>query len=170
MKRGWEARHQEKLNIKKLIIDKAKKEIKKISQRDLWLIGTALYWAEGSKEKDKSSQVTFGNSDPKMVIIFLKWLNKICKIKKKDIIFRVYLHENSENRLKEVKKYWSRIVGFSEKHFKNVSWKRNKISTNRKNIGKKYYGLLSITVRKSTNLNRKIQGWVDGIFNNCRVV
>lgn len=170
MRRGWEAVHKKKVLITKVIKSKARKEIGKLSKRELWLIGIALYWSEGHKEKDKGSLVRLGNSDPRLIKTFLKWLFGTWKIKKKNIIFRIYLHETSKNRLEEVKKYWSKNTGFSEKYFDKITWKKNKIKTNRKNIGKDYYGLLDIGVRGSINLNRQIQGWIEGICNHCRVV
>lgn len=170
MKRGWEAVHRKKVLITEKIKGEARDEIGKLSERELWLIGVALYWSEGHKEKDKGSLVRLGNSDPRMIGTFLKWLYEICKIKKEDIIFRIYLHETSENRLEEVKMYWSKITGFPKEHFEKITWKKNKIKTKRKNIGKDYYGLLDISVRGSINLNRKIQGWIDGIYNHCGVV
>ena len=163
MKRGWEACHQKRLNITKLIKSKAKKEISRIGKRDLWLIGTALYWAEGSKEKLKATPLDFGNSDPVMIKLFLKWIKKIMKVPNKDIRLSIYLHENNRKRKREVQKYWSQVTGFPITHLQNIIWKKHNIKTNRKNVGKLYFGLLRITVFKSTNLNRKISGWIEGI-------
>ncbi len=163
MKRGWESCHKRRLEITGLIKDEARKEISRISRRDLWMIGIALYWAEGHKEKTKSSLTELGNSDPYLIKIFLKWLRKICKISKKDINFWLFLHETSRERLLEVQKYWAKATGFKIENFQKVSWKKHKINTKRKNIGENYYGLLRIIVKRSVNLNRKIAGWIEGI-------
>jgi len=40
----------------------------------------------------------------------------------------------------------------------------------RKNIGKSYYDLLRIKVKGSSDLNRKIQGWIEKMYNYCRVI
>jgi len=161
--RGAQKRREQKIIITNEIKNRAIKEVGKISKRELWLIGVALYWAEGHKEKSKGSLVRLGNSDPKMIKIFLRWLYKICGIKRKDIIFRIYLHETSKERLEIVKEHWASTTGFSKECFQKITWKKNKINTNRKNIGKNYYGLLDVGVRKSINFNRKIQGWIEGI-------
>jgi len=170
MKHGWETCHNKKVIITKEIIDKAKREIGKISKRELWLICIALYWGEGHKEKEKSTQTELSNSDPLLIKIFLKWLLEICKISKDDIYFRIFLHDNSKNRLEIVKKYWSDVTGFSIENFQKVSWKKNKIKTKRTNIGENYFGLLRVTIKKSTNFNRKIQGWIKGVCEYCGVV
>lgn len=172
MKMGAEARRNQRIVITKEIKRKAIKDINKLNKRDLWLIGTALYWAEGAKQKDHnvSERISFGNSDARMIKLFLYWLLRILKISKEDICFRIFLHESSENRLKEVREYWSEITNFPMKDFQKITWKRHKINSKRKNIGKNYYGLLEVRVKKSTYANRKIDGWIEGIHKQCRVV
>lgn len=170
LKRGGETKRRQRIEITEKIRNKAEKEIRSISKKDLWMIGIALYWGEGHKEKFRASPVRFGNSDPDMIKIFLKWLFEICKISKKEICFRIYLHETAERKLNEVQKYWSKTTGFPIHNFQKITWKKAKIKTNRKKIGEHYFGLLDIRVKKSTNFNRKIQGWIEGICKNCGVV
>lgn len=166
--RGALSRKNQRLDIIKKIGNSARDEIGKINERDLWLVGTTLYWAEGSKQKEHnvSQVVKFSNSDPRAVRFFLKWLKIICEISRKDIHFRISLHENSVNKLTEVKIYWSKVTGFPLNCFQKIDWKKNKINTKRKNVGQNYFGLLNVYVRKSTNFNRKIAGWVEGICQN----
>lgn len=166
MRRGWEARRRKRLQITEEIKTKARNEIGKLSNRELWLIGSALYWAEGTKEKDKSMGVKFSNSDPQMIKLFLEWLHRICKIPPKDIYFEIYLHKNSVSREKEVQNYWMRITNSSLSQFQKIVWKKHNLNPKRKNIGKNYYGQLRVCVRKSTAFNRKIAGWIEGICEN----
>ena len=170
--RGALSRKNQRLDIVKRISGAAKDEIGKINKRELWLIGATLYWAEGSKQKEHnvSQVVKFSNSDPRAIRFFLKWLRVICEISRKDIYFRIALHENSTNKLTEVKVYWSKVTGFPLDCFQKIDWKKNKINTKRKNVGQNYFGLLNVSVRKSTNFNRKISGWIEGICKYCRVV
>ena len=170
--KGARARRDFRLTITKEIEKKAKNEIGRLSKRELWLIGIALYWAEGAKQKENniSQKVRFSNSDPAMIKVFLKWLRNICKISNSSINFRIALHKTAKNKLKEVQKYWSNITGFPINNFQKIDWKKHRINTKRKNIGEKYFGLLNIHIRNSTNLNRKIEGWIKGIYKNCGVV
>lgn len=170
--RGARARKDQRLSITKEIKDKARKEIKRLSRRDLWLIGVALYWAEGSKQKEHnvSQKVQFSNSDASAIKIFLNWLQDICKIPASDIDFRIALHETAKNKSKKVRKYWSDVTGFSINHFQKIDWKKNKINTKRKNRKEKYFGQLNIYIKNSTNLNRRIAGWIEGICQHCGVV
>jgi hypothetical protein len=171
-RRGGEARRNQRLSIIKEINNRTLKDIGSLSKRELFLIGVCLYWAEGAKQKETNvSQITrLSNSDPKLINVFLKWLREICKINKDDIFFYIFLHETAKEKLQSVKEYWSEVTEFPLNKFNRVTWKKNKIKTNRKNIGDSYRGLLSVNVKRSTNLNRKIAGWILGIYKSCGVV
>ena len=146
------------------IISKAKSEVKKISQKELWLIGTTLYWAEGSKQKENnvSQGVSFGNSDPKMILLFHKWLTECCDITKERLYYRIYIHKTAD--LNKAKKFWSELLG---EDIKKVHLKNHNPKTLWKHINNNdYNGLLRIDVTRSTDLNRKIKGWILGITDN----
>ncbi|MDD5145225.1 MAG: hypothetical protein PHW72_03840 [Candidatus Pacebacteria bacterium] len=170
MKRGWEARHQQKLTIIKEIKDRAKLDIDHISKRELWMMGIMLYWAEGSKERGKATGIKFSNSDPLMIKLFLEWLKLFCGVKTADIYFEIYLHETATERKETVKNFWVKKTNFPLDHFREIIWKKHKVNTKRKNIGDAYVGQLRVCVKRSANLNRKIAGWIEGICLNCRVV
>ncbi len=170
--KGAQARKTQRIKISNEIKVESCAQIKSINYKELLLIGTALYWAEGSKEKEHSvSQgVIFSNSDPLMIKLFIKWLKEILSVKEEEIVPEIYIHENSINNITAVKKYWSGITNIPISEFNRVYFKKNKLSTKRKNIGKNYYGLLRIRVRRSTNMNRKISGWIEGVLKNCGIV
>lgn len=172
MKRGWEACHKKRVLATEEIKKISEEEIKKLTRRELWLIGISLYWGEGHKEKEgrPGTGVKFSNSDPKMIKIFLKWLFDILQEKREKVYFEIYIHENCKNRLQQVIDYWSDCTGFKTKNFNHIYFKKNKINTKRKNIGENYYGLLRVCVKSSSILNRKIEGWISGIYKHCRVV
>lgn len=170
--KGAKTRHNQRILVTKEIQEKAQKEIDGISEKELRLIGAALYWAEGSKEKAyrPGAEVKFSNSDPLMIKLFLKWLKDICAIDENRIIFEIYIHENFKNDINKVIDYWQKNTGFPKCRFDRIYFKRNKILTKRKNVGNFYYGLLRVKVKASSDLNRKITGWILGICKQCRVV
>lgn len=166
--RGAQAKRRYKQALIKEIKDKAKKEIKKLTRKELWLLGTVLYWAEGTKEKEyRSSRVSLGNSDPRMILLFLKWLKEICLISPSDLNYEIYIHETANWR--KAKKFWVNTLAIPDEQIK-IYFKRHKINSKRRNVGKNYHGLMRIRVKKSINLNRKIAGWIEGICENCGVV
>ncbi|MDO8264894.1 MAG: hypothetical protein Q7T34_00820 [Candidatus Parcubacteria bacterium] len=168
-RRGGEARRNKRLISTALIKDKAKAEIKNISKRELWLMGIMLHWAEGAKEKQWNTGVgvDFNNSDPLMISLFLRWLKEICFISEKNIIYDLYIHETAD--WKNARQYWSKVIKIHPDNLR-IYFKKNKIHTKRKNRGSSYHGLIRIKIRRSTDLNRKISGWIEGICKHCGVV
>lgn len=157
-----------KIRLKKTneILSEAKKQINNLTNNDLWHMGTVLYWAEGSKQKEHSPSkgVVFSNSDPSIIKIFLKWLKECLKVSENQIVFEIYIHESYKRTIPELTLYWSSTTKFPVKNFQKVYFKKNKIHSYRKNRGPEYHGVLRISVKKSTDLNRKITGWTQGIY------
>lgn len=170
--RGGAAKHNQMVLLTEKIYRETEKDINKVSKRELWFMGIMLYWAEGSKEKEDhpGSGIRFSNSDPLMIRFFLKWLTEICGINKEEIKFEIYIHENSKNNIERVIDFWSKQTGFNKYWFRHIYYKKNNLRTNRKNIDEEYYGLIRVVVKKSSYLNRKINGWVSGICKNCGIV
>lgn len=135
------------------------REVGALSERELFLVGIALYWSEGFK---KDSQVGFANSDPEMINLFIKWLFECFGYNYNDLSVRVTLNISHKDRIEEIEKYWSNIVNiplvnFRKPFFQNVVWK--KVYENPNN----YYGLLRVKVLKSKDFLRKIAGLIDGL-------
>jgi len=166
MRYGWLRQHQKRLELIKRINLEAATEFGKLKNNRLWLLGVALYWAEGTKEKESNigQGVSFNNSDPRMIKLFLRWLKEILNIPEEDIRYEIYIHKNTGN-VEQAIRYWSRVINCNRGKFR-VYFKRHSLKTNRKNVGRNYNGLLRITVRRSTNLNRRIAAWVDEICKN----
>jgi len=163
--RGGQAKKNQRIAKMKSIIEEAEKEIGAITKRELWLIGTTLYWAEGSKEKEwrPGSRASFINMDPIMIQVFLKWVT-LCKIDPKHLDFDIYVHDNHKNRIPEIKTYWAAVTGFPISKIERIYFKRNTGNTKRKNIGQNYNGIMKIYVRQSSSFLRKITGWTRGIY------
>jgi len=166
--KGAKKRKDDRIKITKEIKDKAQKEVGKLTNRELWLVGIALYWGEGSKEKDyrPGSGMQFSNSDPFMIKIFIEWLLKIIKVSKEKIYFEIYIHENHKNNTNRAIDYWSKHTGFPKNFFFRIYFKKNKLKTNRRNTKNNYFGLLRVRVKNSSELNRRIAGWTEGIYGN----
>lgn len=163
--RGGIARRNQRINIYNKIVNEAELEIGNITKRELWLIGSSLYWAEGAKEKDYAhgSGVDFCNSDYRMISLFLKYLTDVLEVPKDKIKCDIYIHDNYKNNIGRFQRYWSEKTGLPLKHFDRVYFKKHKIKTTRKNRGDLYFGLLRVKVSASSSINRKITGWVKGI-------
>lgn len=148
------ARQREKL--------RAAREIGALSDRELFLVGAALYWAEGSKDKPyrRQERVTFTNSDPSMVLVYLRWLD-LLGVPEEDRSYRVAIHETAD--IEAAENFWADLVGVERSRRLKTTLKRHDPKTNRRNVGDKYRGCLEVRVRKSSELYRRIEGWWAGI-------
>ena len=143
------------------------KEIQNLSRRELLVLGAALYWAEGYKRpifrdgKPKTSHpVSFTNSDPQMVKMFLKFLREICGTAEEKIKadLRIFDHQNEAHLLE----YWAKITNLSYSNFGKV-YRGVSISSQRKRpFNALPYGTIQIRVA-DTPLFHKIMGWIEGI-------
>lgn len=137
-------------------------EVGNLSKRDLFLVGIALYWAEGFK-KDK--QAGFANQDPKMIKLFIKWLKECFDYNDSDLTLRVTLNISHKHRTVEVNNYWSQVTGISKDEFKKPTFQKVKWKKIYENPDE-YYGVLRIKVRKSLDFLRKIHGYIEGLKLN----
>lgn len=163
-KKAWYLINQRRIVRTQQIKKYAALEIGEISKRELWLIGIALYWAEGAKQKEHNTgeQVTFSNSDPQMVKVFLMWVFSCLDLKSEDILYSLYIHENVKPRLDDVLSFWVKIVNIEQGIIKTY-FKKHTVNPYRKNQGDKYMGVFRIRLRRSSEINRRIAGWVEGI-------
>lgn len=155
----------QKREAKKQLIEKiqhqAHKDIIKVSKRELFLMGVMLYWAEGFKS-EAEHRLGFCNSDPHMILFYLKWLKDCFGVKQKDITLRVTLNSSYKNKAKQIQFFWSDTTGipesqFTKPFFQTTTWKKKFKNKN------EYYGVLRIHVKKSLKLLWKTLGWIKAI-------
>jgi len=165
-KRGGAVKKLQRIKKESFIKMNAAKDIISITDYNLLLIGATLYWAEGSKQKDHSPSVgvIFSNSDLLMLKVFLLFLDRICNIDKNRIFFELFIHENADYKLAQ--KWWSEKLNTDLFRIDKVYFKKNPPrKASRKNIENNYHGQLRVRVASSTDLNRKIRGWIEGIIS-----
>ncbi|MCR4285280.1 MAG: hypothetical protein NUW00_00120 [Candidatus Kaiserbacteria bacterium] len=168
--KGAQARRSTRIAETQRIFASSKETLGTFSSRDLFILGIGLYWAEGTKEKvyRPSVPIEFANSDPKMITLFMKWLRKCIYVPDTDIQLILHIHQNRQNDISNFKKFWMQTTGLSEQNFGSNVIKRHNPKTKRKNTGDTYKGLLAIRVKRSTMLNRRIQGWIYGIIDSAQ--
>ncbi|MFB6550210.1 hypothetical protein [Streptomyces sp. NPDC056405] len=140
----------------------ALQEVGRMTDRELFLLGVGLYWAEGAKDKiySRREYVLFVNSDPGMIKVFIAWLD-LLKVERERLRFRVMIHENADVTAAE--QYWASLVGAESTCFGKTTLKKHNPKTVRKNVGDHYRGCLVIGVVRSADLYRRIEGWWNGI-------
>ncbi|MFJ3768297.1 hypothetical protein ACIPQJ_18165 [Streptomyces sp. NPDC090082] len=161
-RRGWDPvllRREEERRAVKLT---AAEEVGTVSERELFLLGVALYWAEGTKDKPhaRRERVVFVNSDPGMVRVFTAWLD-LLGVGAERRRYAVMIHETADATAAE--QFWGDLVGVDPSAFCKTTVKRHDPRTNRKNRSAGYHGCLSIRILGSADLYRRIEGAWCGI-------
>ncbi|MFC8867619.1 hypothetical protein ACFUAC_08195 [Streptomyces sp. NPDC057148] len=168
-KRGWEAtlrlREEERQRTKQA----ATQEVAQMTDRELFLVGVGLYWAEGSKDKPYSrrERLQFINSDPNVITFFMRWLDAL-GVTPERVRFRVSIHESAN--VAEAEEFWARLVGVDAAAFQTATLKKHNPKTNRKNTSEAYRGCLVIYVLKSADLYRRMEGAWYGIVDAASAV
>ncbi|MGO4635487.1 hypothetical protein AB4225_31840 [Streptomyces sp. 2RAF24] len=161
-RRGWEATLRRREGERSATKEAAAGAVGELSARELFLVGVALYWAEGTKDKSyaRRERVVFVNSDPGMIRTFLAWLD-LLGVDRESHTYHVMIHESAD--VPAAERYWAGITGTAPGRFGKTSLKRHNPKTTRKNVDDTYQGCLAIRVRQSADLYRRIEGAWCGI-------
>lgn len=158
-----EGKHQKTLAKISRLQEEGIKAVGKLGGRELFIAGAALYWAEGFK---KDMRFGFANTDPEMIKFCLKWLKESLGIKSQEITLSVTANIGYQDKIGAIEKYWVKITGipktqFTKPFFQKTQWLKEYEKPN------DYHGVLRIRVARSTDLLRKIKGYIEGLKQNC---
>lgn len=141
------------------IFKESNKFIHRITDRDLLITGIALYWGEGYKS-GKHPKLSFTNSDPQMIIVFMRFIRRILKISDERIRTHIHIHPNL--KIKEAVRFWADLTSLKQENFMIVKQVSSASSGVRpKNILP--YGTLDIRVN-SRQVYFKMMGLINGLF------
>jgi hypothetical protein len=140
----------------------AAQEIGDLTDRELLIAGAVAYWCEGTKSKPHrpAESVSFINSDPALIRLFLRFLH-VVGVPREDLVMRVYIHESAD--VAAAQKFWADLTGIEPSQFRSPTLKRHNPKTVRSNTGERYYGCLRVDVRRSGEFYRRIEGWVTAV-------
>ncbi|MEU9745639.1 hypothetical protein [Streptomyces niveus] len=152
------AQDEERQETKRL----AREEVGTLTDRELFLAGVALYWAEGSKDKTyrRTEVLQFINSDPNVIKIYLRWL-KLLGVTRERMRLRVSIHETAD--IPGAEAFWADLAGVDVAALQKTTLKKHNPKTKRKNTADTYRGCLIIYVTKSADLYRRMEGAWYGI-------
>lgn len=114
------------------------KPISSIEDALLMGMGIGLFWGEGNKANKHS--VRLGNSDPKLLMEFIRFLTDICGVKKDKLRFslQIFSDMNPESALN----YWAESLDVTQSQFYKITVTiTGSIGTYRK---KSPYGVLQV--------------------------
>ncbi|MFJ8852157.1 hypothetical protein [Streptomyces sp. NPDC102437] len=140
----------------------AQEAVGQLSDRELFLAGVTLYWAEGSKDKTYSRResLQFINSDPNVIALYLRWLD-LLEVPRERMRFRVSIHESGD--VAEAEQFWADLAGVPASTLQRATLKKHNPKTTRRNTTETYRGCLIIYATKSADLYRRVEGTWYGI-------
>jgi transposase len=161
-RRGWEATLQRREEERQHTKATAKEAVGELSDREVFLAGVALYWAEGAKDKSYSrrERLSFINSDPDVISFFLRWLD-VLGVERERLRFRVSIHESAN--MTDAEEFWAELAGVEPSAFQKATLKKHNPKTSRRNTSEAYRGCLVIYVLRSADLYRRMEGAWYGI-------
>ena len=133
-----------------------------------WVLGTAPYWAEGTKPKEwnPSQRVSFTNMDPAMLLCFRRWILRYCGVQARDLSYDLYIHPSGD--IPASRRFWVEVLGITGSDLM-VYLKTHNPVPRRNNIGRSYHGTIRVRVRRSNDLNHRIAAWILYLATRCGV-
>jgi hypothetical protein len=109
-----------------------------VEEHKLLSLGLGLYWGEGTKASP--STIRLGNSDPRLVQVFMKFLIKIFGVKRGDLHFGLQIFTDIDPQ--EALDFWVKMLKVNKAQFqKPVVTISGSIGTYRK---KSQYGVVTL--------------------------
>ncbi|MET7788824.1 hypothetical protein ABZS93_19775 [Streptomyces sp900116325] len=152
------SREKEREETKRL----AREAVGDLSDRELFLAGVTLYWAEGSKDKaySRRESLQFINSDPNVIKLYLRWLD-LLGVTHERRHMRVSIHESAD--VPGAERFWAQLAGIPASERRKTTLKKRNPKTTRRNTTESYRGCLIIYVAKSADIYRRVEGAWYGI-------
>lgn len=106
------------------VYKQAAKDLGKVSQREFFIAGFFLYWAEGGKTTKYS--ISLSNTDPRMIRAFISWLHEL-NVANEKIIVRLHLYRDMD--IKKEISYWKHETKLFDSNFRKPYIKSSKLSS-----------------------------------------
>lgn len=134
-------------------------QVGKVNRRDRFIAGITLYQCEGSKT---GSAIEFTNADPKTIKFMTNWICSFCNIKKHNLKFSLWLHDNLDES--NAIEFWCNLLKIKPSQFGKTYFAKNKTNSPkiRKNIH--LFGIIKIRFYSTSKL-RLILGWIKGVLS-----
>ena len=133
-----------------------------LDERDLLILGAAIYWCEGSKSKPwrRDERLTFINSDVRLLALFLRFVES-CGVRRACLKYRVSIHETADADAAVA--WWAKVLDLPAERFGRSTLKRHVVRTRRRNTGDDYHGCLIVDVPRSRELYWRVEAVMEAL-------
>lgn len=142
------------------------KELGRIRQRDMFMLGLGLYLGEGCKTYDI---VRITNSDPEVLRLAIAWFRAL-GVPKSNFVIKVHLYPDSD--IKKSLQFWSSATTLPLSQFSKTYVDRRTDKKSKK-AGKLPFGTAHLGVKAlgdkkfGSFFARKIKAWQDEVVRQC---
>lgn len=157
MERRRKTRWSNETKMRTIFLEQGLKEISELPRVDILTLGLGLYWGEGSKTSRGS--VELSNTDPRIIQVYVLFLNKCFGFPIKKMHGHVGLH--SHLSIKKAEKYWSDISGIPLSQFQKTSFQKSRAGNDERD--RLPFGTFSVGVY-DTAARIRLEGWIQGVY------
>jgi hypothetical protein len=168
VQRYWAAERPAREAARAAISAAAAAQVGELTDREIIVAGAIAYWCEGAKSKPYrlDEQVRFINSDPALIRLFLKFLDR-AGVSRERLRYCVHIHESGD--VQAATRYWASVTSAAPDRFARPVIKHHVPRIARPRDNTDYHGCLKVSVAKSSALYREISGWAHGIMTAKRL-
>lgn len=149
------AKRQKVIKTIELEVEKDVKDWNSFSSKEMQkTILAVLYWAEGTKGRQV---LQFANTDPRLILLFVTLLRKAFVIDETKL--RVRLHLHYYHKEKEVKGFWSNLLGIPLSQF-NKTYRKHR---SREKVFRRNFGGICFIKYNSVYLQERIMQYAYAI-------
>jgi hypothetical protein len=167
VRRYWAAEGATREAARAAISTAAAAQIGELTDREIIIAGAIAYWCEGTKSKPYrlDEHVSFINSDPALIKLFLGFLDR-AGVSRERRCYRIHIHESAD--VNAATRYWASMTATPSDQFARPVIKRHTPRTSRPGDNTDYHGCLQVSVNTSSALYREISGWAHGVMTAGR--
>lgn len=137
----------------------ARNQMSALSMKDLRLVGTALYWAEGSKRGARHA-LGFANADPDVIRCMMRFFREVLGVPENK--FRLAIHAYVGMDIESTLTFWSRYTGIPRAQFHKTYLGVSRASRRRRSPHRLPYGTAHIKIH-DTQQCQHVLGLIEGL-------
>jgi hypothetical protein len=115
-------------------------------ENPLHLAGCMLYWAEGAKSRDG---IQFSNSDPRMVLLFRRFLTDSLGIELQKILISLNVYTTNGLSIQEIERYWLDLLDLPRSSVRKHMLNHMPTSSSGRAKNKLPYGVCTLRVHNT---------------------
>lgn len=102
---------------------RAHRDIRELTERDLYVLGLGLYWAEGTKSLRGKIEIT--NTDPWIMLTFLEWL-EARGVGRQQLVVRLQLYADMD--IEKETRFWMHRLKIPRSRFRKPHMKKSTLA------------------------------------------